>query len=124
MPAPFVATVNASGLVSAVAVGTATITATSEGIDGTAAVTVTVVPIVSVLVAPATGNVTVGLTQQLTATPRDSINGALTGRIASLIGAIKIESRGPQNHHFTPGEFAARFHAEFFANEPAQAVNS
>ena len=38
---------------------------------------------------------------------------ALTGRIASLIGAIKIESRGPQNHHFTPGEFAARFHAEF-----------
>ncbi|MFO1402029.1 MAG: carbohydrate kinase family protein [Steroidobacteraceae bacterium] len=38
---------------------------------------------------------------------------ALTGRIASLIGAIKIESRGPQNHRFTPGEFAARFHAEF-----------
>ena len=37
----------------------------------------------------------------------------LTGRIASLIGAIKIESRGPQNHRFTPGEFAARFHAEF-----------
>ena len=38
---------------------------------------------------------------------------ALTGRIASLIGAIKIESRGPQNHRFTPGEFAARFQAEF-----------
>ena len=38
---------------------------------------------------------------------------AHTGRIASLIGAIKIESRGPQNHRFTPGEFAARFQAEF-----------
>ncbi|MCC7184535.1 MAG: carbohydrate kinase family protein [Rhodocyclaceae bacterium] len=38
---------------------------------------------------------------------------ALTGRIASLIGAIKIESRGPQNHSFTPGDFAARFLDEF-----------
>jgi adenosine kinase len=38
---------------------------------------------------------------------------ALTGRIASLIGAIKIESRGPQNHRFTSGEFAARFRSEF-----------
>ena len=30
-----------------------------------------------------------------------------TGRIASLMGAIKIESRGTQNHRFTPAEFAA-----------------
>jgi len=37
----------------------------------------------------------------------------LTGRIASLIGAIKVESRGPQNHRFTPGDFAERFRAEF-----------
>jgi adenosine kinase len=42
----------------------------------------------------------------------------LTGRIASLIGAIKIESRGPQNHRFTPGEFAVRFHAEFGQSLP------
>jgi len=31
-----------------------------------------------------------------------------TGRIASLLGAIKIESRGTQNHRFTREEFAAR----------------
>jgi adenosine kinase len=31
-----------------------------------------------------------------------------TGRIASLMGAIKIESRGTQNHRFTREEFAAR----------------
>lgn len=42
----------------------------------------------------------------------------LTGRIASLIGAIKIESRGPQNHSFTLGDFAARFLAEFGQNLP------
>jgi adenosine kinase len=28
-----------------------------------------------------------------------------TGRIASLMGSIKIESRGPQNHDFTKAEF-------------------
>lgn len=34
---------------------------------------------------------------------------ALTGRIAGLMGAIKIESQGTQNHTFTQGEFEARF---------------
>lgn len=32
-----------------------------------------------------------------------------TGRIASLMGAIKIESRGPQNHTFTKAAFDQRF---------------
>jgi adenosine kinase len=36
-----------------------------------------------------------------------------TGRVASLLGAIKIERPGTQNHHFTPDAFAARFHEEF-----------
>jgi adenosine kinase len=36
-----------------------------------------------------------------------------TGRVASLMGAIKIESRGPQNHRFTPAEFKQRFHDNF-----------
>src|ERR1700730_18964623 len=31
-----------------------------------------------------------------------------TGRMASLMGAIKIESRGPQNHEFSPAEFDRR----------------
>ncbi|MEL7447637.1 MAG: carbohydrate kinase family protein [Pseudomonadota bacterium] len=37
----------------------------------------------------------------------------LTGRIASLMGAIKIEKHGTQNHRFTRDEFAARFKENF-----------
>jgi adenosine kinase len=36
-----------------------------------------------------------------------------TGRVASLIGAIKIEQHGPQNHQFTLDEFKDRFRAAF-----------
>jgi adenosine kinase len=36
-----------------------------------------------------------------------------TGRIASLMGAIKIESLGTQNHKFTPAEFQQRLTAAF-----------
>jgi adenosine kinase len=37
----------------------------------------------------------------------------VTGRIASLMGALKIEVRGTQNHRFTPAEFAERYRASF-----------
>ncbi|MGC3980024.1 MAG: carbohydrate kinase family protein [Steroidobacteraceae bacterium] len=37
----------------------------------------------------------------------------VTGRIASLIGAIKIAQHGPQNHRFTRDEFAAQYQAAF-----------
>jgi adenosine kinase len=36
-----------------------------------------------------------------------------TGRVASLMGAIKIERPGPQNHHVTLEQFRARFKKEF-----------
>ncbi|OUR65239.1 carbohydrate kinase family protein [Methylophaga sp. 42_25_T18] len=36
-----------------------------------------------------------------------------TGRIASLLGAIKIEQHGTQNHEFTTEEFATRFEENF-----------
>jgi adenosine kinase len=36
-----------------------------------------------------------------------------TGRVASLMGAIKIESRGPQNHSFTMAEFERRYRDNF-----------
>lgn len=36
-----------------------------------------------------------------------------TGRIASLLGAIKIETKGTQNHSFTLDEFKARFKENF-----------
>ncbi len=38
-----------------------------------------------------------------------------TGRIASLLGAIKIETRGPQNHRFTRAEFLQRLESSFGA---------
>jgi adenosine kinase len=37
----------------------------------------------------------------------------MTGRIASLMGAIKIEHAGTQNHRFTQHEFEQRFQAAF-----------
>jgi len=36
-----------------------------------------------------------------------------TGQIASLMGALKIESLGTQNHRFTPAEFQARLKESF-----------
>lgn len=36
-----------------------------------------------------------------------------TGRLASLLGAIKIAHKGAQNHKFTPAEIADRFEAAF-----------
>jgi adenosine kinase len=36
-----------------------------------------------------------------------------TGRLASLLGAIKIESRGPQNHRFTRPELLRRYGESF-----------
>ena len=40
-----------------------------------------------------------------------------TGRLASLMGAIKIESRGPQNHQFTRPELLRRY-ADSFGQVP------
>jgi len=38
-----------------------------------------------------------------------------TGRLASLVGAIKIAKRGGQNHHFTRDEIAERYKEQFGA---------
>ncbi len=38
---------------------------------------------------------------------------AVTGRLASLIGAIKIAQRGPQNHSFTRNSIVAMYQANF-----------
>jgi adenosine kinase len=37
----------------------------------------------------------------------------VTGRIASLLGAIKIEHHGTQNHAFTLAEFRERYQESF-----------
>ena len=36
-----------------------------------------------------------------------------TGRIAALLGAIKIEHHGTQNHRFSRSEFEARYQESF-----------
>src|SRR5881397_2939734 len=66
------ATVNGAGQATGVVVGAATLTATSEGKSGTAALTVTNVPVASVTVSPASASVPAGQTVQLTVTPRDA----------------------------------------------------
>src|SRR5207247_4943221 len=66
---PAIATVSGTGLVTGVAVGAATITGTSEGQSGTAALTVSTVPVASVTVSPTVPNVYVGGAVQRTAAP-------------------------------------------------------
>jgi len=76
-----VATVSATGVVTGVAAGgPVTITATSEGKTGTAAITVTLVPVASVTMAPVTASVLVGQTTSLTATAKDVSGNVLAGR--------------------------------------------
>src|SRR5438309_1769089 len=75
-----IATVNGSGLVTGVAAGSVTITATSEGKSGTATITVAGAPVASVTVTPASASVQAGQTQQLSATLKDANGNILTGR--------------------------------------------
>ena len=78
-----IANVSASGLVTALAAGSAIVTATSEGKTGTSSVTVTTpppVPVATVTVSPAAPSVQVGSTVQLSAVARDASGNVLTGR--------------------------------------------
>jgi uncharacterized protein YjdB len=78
-----VATVSSTGLVTAVAPGTATITAASEGKGGTSTITVSLVPVSAVVVQPAQDTLVVNATAQLAAATLDSIGGVLTGRVVT-----------------------------------------
>ena len=80
---PSVATVDGSGLVTGAAVGSATITATSEGKSGTSSITVTAVPVASVTVTPSPASVQAGQQVQLTATLKDANGNVLTGRVVT-----------------------------------------
>jgi uncharacterized protein YjdB len=69
---PSVATVSATGVVTAVGLGTCVISATSEGIVGNVTVQVVVAPIASLSVTTTASNIPVGITTQLNAVLRDS----------------------------------------------------
>ncbi len=87
--APAVATVSASGLLTAVAAGTATITATSEGKSGSAAITV--VPSVALLsVTPVSARLVPQQTNQLTASTRDAAGNVLTGRTITWTSSAPV----------------------------------
>ena len=76
---PNVATVSGSGLVTAVAPGSATITATSGGKSGTVSVVV-LTPVASVELAPLFDTIATGGTVQFTAVAKDAAGNPLTGR--------------------------------------------
>jgi hypothetical protein len=74
------ATVSSSGLVTAVANGSVTITATTDGVNGTAAMEVDQVA-VSVVIAPSTATlISLGETVQLTASAQDASGNAASGK--------------------------------------------
>ncbi len=77
---PAVATVDAAGVVSAVAPGTATITATSEGVSGSAAVSVALPPIASVALQPRSATLQRGATVQLSVAVTDASGATVTDR--------------------------------------------
>lgn len=75
-----VAAVSSTGEVIALAAGSSTITATIDGVEGTASVTVATQPVGSVTVSPTSASLTVGGTRQLSVTVRDATGGVITGK--------------------------------------------
>ncbi len=93
-----IATVTSTGVVSAVAPGTVTVSATIDGVVGTAIVTVQPVPVASLSLTPPTASLIVGDFVQLTATPRDASGAALSGRSiawsSSAQSLVSVSSTG------------------------------
>jgi uncharacterized protein YjdB len=72
-----VATVNATGQVTAITTGAATITATVDGVSGSATVTINATPVASVTLAPASTSLFVGQQTAFVATARDASGNVL-----------------------------------------------
>jgi uncharacterized protein YjdB len=94
-----VATVDASGAVRGVAVGTATITAASGGKSATAAVAVEAAPVASVSLSPSAHTLTaLGAGTQLSATVVDAngktVSGAQVSWSSSNAGVVEVSSSG------------------------------
>lgn len=81
-----VATVSSSGLVTAVSAGAAVVSATSEGVSGSATVTVTApppTPVATISISPSSVSMAIGKTSQLTATTKDAQGATLAGRVVT-----------------------------------------
>jgi uncharacterized protein YjdB len=94
------ATVNSSGVVTGVAAGSATITATSSGKTGTSSITVTAIsPVVTtVTVAPTSASIVAGATTTLQATVKDQNGSVMTGQTVTWstnnVAAATVNSNG------------------------------
>ena len=75
-----IAAVNASGVVSAIAKGSVTITAIADGKTGSAPLTVATKTVASVIVTPGSASATVGQTAQLVAVAKNAQGVAMTGK--------------------------------------------
>jgi uncharacterized protein YjdB len=95
---PNVANVDGNGLVTGVAVGSATITATSEGQPGSATIVVIPPAAASVTVAPPASTVTIGDTVALTATAKDASGNVIADApitwSTSNPGVVTVSSTG------------------------------
>jgi hypothetical protein len=93
-----VVTVSSSGLAAAVAAGSATITATSEGKSGSTAFSVRQVPVARVVITPSTLAMGPWETSKLSATAYDSAGNALAGRQVSWVSSaptlVRIDATG------------------------------
>lgn len=78
-----IASVSTSGLVTARAPGSATVTAVSEGRTGSAGIIVNPNPVASVAVSPASATLTVGSSQSLTAILKDASGNVIDGRVVT-----------------------------------------
>ncbi len=102
---PALAIVSQTGVVTGMAVGEVTITATSEGKSGSSRVTVSAVSVATVAVTPATSSIATGATVELTATAKDADGATLAGRaptwstsnaaVATVSTAGKVTGAGP-----------------------------
>jgi uncharacterized protein YjdB len=92
-----IASVDGNGLVTANAIGSAAITATSETKTATAQITVTVAPVATVAVAPSSVSILQGGTTQLTATTSDATGRVLTGRTVSWSSSDQTKATVDQN---------------------------
>ncbi|MEW5917686.1 MAG: Ig-like domain-containing protein, partial [Gemmatimonadota bacterium] len=93
-----IATVDQSGVVTGVAVGSTTVSASSEGKTGTASITVIPEPVNSVTLTSPRNGIVPGDTMHLTVVLRDAQNNVLTGRAVTFsstpAGRVTVDAAG------------------------------
>ncbi len=82
-----IASVSTTGLVTAAAAGSVSITATVDGVNGSLGVTVTQVPVSFIIITPSTPTVRQGETLAMTAQPNSPTGQPLTGRVVTWSSA-------------------------------------